>query len=359
MASILKNVASQNVTFGMVNATTGAADASATVTVYVTKDNGSQATGTGTVTNSGHGQYNYAPVQAETNAVDVGFVFTATGDVPVFYDFHTDISTVAGAIGVDWASVQNPTSTVGLTGTTISSSQTVASVSGSVGSVTGNVGGSVASVTGAVGSVTGNVGGNVVGSVGSVIGTVTANTTQLAGQIVTAAAGVTFPASVASPTNITAGTITTVTNLTNAPTSGDFTATMKTSLNNSTPTSVTTVTGNVNGSVGSVTGGVTVTTNNDKTGYSLTQAFPSNFSSLSITAGGAAKIDGTTALTESYASQGASLTLAQALYGITQFLGQHSTSGMVWSIQKRDGVTTAKTYTLDSATTPTLISETT
>lgn len=77
--------------------------------------------------------------------------------------------------------------------------------------------------------------------------TLPANTTQLAGQTVTAAAGVTFPSSVASPTNITAGTITTVTNLTNAPTAGDFTSTMKTSLNASTPASVT-------GAVGSVTG---------------------------------------------------------------------------------------------------------
>ena len=38
---------------------------------------------------------------------------------------------------------------------------------------------------------------------------------------------------------------------------------------------------------GSATGQVTVATNNDKTGYSLTQAFPTNFSSLAITAGGA------------------------------------------------------------------------
>jgi hypothetical protein len=45
--------------------------------------------------------------------------------------------------------------------------------------------------------------------------------------------------------------------------------------------------GNVTGSVGSVVSGVTVTTNNDKTGYSLTQAFPANFSSLAITVGGA------------------------------------------------------------------------
>ncbi len=39
-----------------------------------------------------------------------------------------------------------------------------------------------------------------------------------------------------------------------------------------------------------VTDGVTVTTNNDKTGYSLTQAFPSNFSALAITAGGAVTV---------------------------------------------------------------------
>jgi hypothetical protein len=64
-------------------------------------------------------------------------------------------------------------------------------------------------------------------------GVVKANTTQLAAQTVTAGAGVTFPSSVASPTNITAGTITTVTNLTNAPTAGDLTAAMKTSVENS------------------------------------------------------------------------------------------------------------------------------
>ncbi len=39
-----------------------------------------------------------------------------------------------------------------------------------------------------------------------------------------------------------------------------------------------------------VTDGVTVTTNNDKTGYALTQAFPSNFSALAITAGGAVTV---------------------------------------------------------------------
>lgn len=46
------------------------------------------------------------------------------------------------------------------------------------------------------------------------------------------------------------------------------------------------ITGNISGSVGSVTSPVTVGTNNDKNGYSLTQAFPPNFSSMVITSGG-------------------------------------------------------------------------
>jgi hypothetical protein len=78
----------------------------------------------------------------------------------------------------------------------------------------------------------------------------------------TAASAVTkIQAGLATPTNITAGTITTTTNLTNAPTSGDFTATMKTSIGTAVAASaVSSVTGNVGGnvtgSVGSVVGAV-------------------------------------------------------------------------------------------------------
>ena len=72
----------------------------------------------------------------------------------------------------------------------------------------------------------------------------------------------TLPAAPASTTNITAGVITTVTNLTNAPTAGDLTATMKTSVTTAataaTPTAaaVTGAVGSVTGAVGSVTGNV-------------------------------------------------------------------------------------------------------
>ena len=74
----------------MIVAAPGAALTGATVTIYVTKDNGAQATGVGSVTEAGHGQYNYAPTQAETNATNVGFLFTATTAVPENLDFHTD-----------------------------------------------------------------------------------------------------------------------------------------------------------------------------------------------------------------------------------------------------------------------------
>jgi len=53
-----------------------------------------------------------------------------------------DVSSTGGA-GIDWANIKSPTTTVGLTGTTISTSQVVASVTGAVGSVTANVGGDV------------------------------------------------------------------------------------------------------------------------------------------------------------------------------------------------------------------------
>ena len=98
-------------------------------------------------------------------------------------------------------------------------------------------GGAVASVTGAVGSVTAGV---TLASSQHVIvdsGTVTTltnlpaiSTNWITGTGVDATAVTKIQTGLATPTNITAGTITTVTNLTNAPTAGDLTSTMKTSV---------------------------------------------------------------------------------------------------------------------------------
>ena len=111
--------------------------------------------------------------------------------------------------------------------------------------ITGNLSGSVGSVTGSVGSVTARV---------------TANTDQWGGVAVT---GMPMP-TYTQPTGFLAAT---------------FPATVSSYAGGAVAS--------VTGAVGSVTSPVTVGTNNDKTGYSLTQAFPANFASLAITVGGA------------------------------------------------------------------------
>lgn len=173
----------------------------------------------------------------------------------------------------------------------------------------------------------------------------------------------TFPTTVASTTNITGGTITTVTNLTNAPTSGDFTATMKTSIGTAVAASaVASVTGNVGGNVagsvgsvtgavGSVTAGVTVTTNNDKTGYTASTVSDKTGYSLSAT--------GSAAMTESYAAAGAAPTIVQILYEIRALMAEKGISSTTLTTKKLDGSTTAATYTLDDATTPSSITRAT
>lgn len=128
-----------------------------------------------------------------------------------------------GVAGAGLTNINLPDQTMNITGDiTGNLSGSVGSVTGAVGSVTGNVGGSVASVVGAVGSVTGLTAANLDVAVSTRMATYTQPTGFLAA---------TFPLTVASTTNIAAGTITTVTNLTNAPTSGDLTATMKASVN--------------------------------------------------------------------------------------------------------------------------------
>lgn len=117
----------------------------------------------------------------------------------------------------------------------------------------------------------------------------------------------TFPSgTIANTTNVTAGTITTATNLTNAPTAGDFTSTMKTSLNAATPAVTVSdktgfslsasqtfnltgnITGNLSGSVGSVTGLTAsdvgaIKTQTDKLTFTVANQLDSNILSVNST----------------------------------------------------------------------------
>ena len=277
-------------------------------------------------------------------------------------------------------------------------------------------------------------------------GDIIANMTQVGGQTASASGTVTFPAAtLASTTNITAASGVTLESSQTFSTTGSV---------GSVTGAVGSVTGNVGGnvvgSVASVTAGVTVGTNNDKTGYTLTQAFPTNFASLGINSSGhisrvtlvdttttntdmrgtdgaalasawtstradyldsvllavnnnrtvqvtgshrvaadmhesqpgsihattfeAGAIDATalaadaaneiagavltTAMTESYRATNAAPTLAQAAFELIAHMGEASISGTTKTLKKIDG-TTAKTFTLDSSTTPTSITETT
>ena len=115
------------------------------------------------------------------------------------------------------------------------------------------------------------------------------------------------------------------------------------------------------------TSGVVVASGS-KTGYSLTQSFPTNFASLAITAGGAItagtvsdktgyalSATGSTALTEGYATDGSAPTLNQILYMIWSMLAEKSVSTTTLTTKKLDGTTTAMTFTLDDGTSPTSI----
>ena len=228
------------------------------------------------------------------------------------------ITTVSDKTGYSLSASQTFNVTGNITGNVSGSVGSVAgnvsgNVSGSVASVVGNVGGNVA---GSVASVSGNVGGNVVGSVASVTAPVTFNSGQYAAiassvwnagtrtltsggggagisaydvwnfvlsdtntaevDLVQAASGAGLTAgdvwTYASRT-ITGGIANTVTNVTNGVTVTTNNDKSGYSLSSSQSFNLTgNITGNLSGSVGSVSGGVTVTTNNDKTGYALSGA---------------------------------------------------------------------------------------
>lgn len=172
-----KNIASQKIGAQMITAADGTAF-TGTVTVYVTGDAGTQAigsVGSGVCTHEGNGYHTYAPSQAETNYDLVAFTFIGTGAIPTTIQLFSrpttgllaptvdgrtlDVSST-GEAGIDWANVGSPTTTLALTGTTISTSQVVASV-------TTKTGYSLLATTG-LGNQTADITGNLSGSVGSI-----------------------------------------------------------------------------------------------------------------------------------------------------------------------------------------------
>lgn len=92
---------------------------------------------------------------------------------------------------------------------------------------------------------------------------------------------------------------------------------------------------------------------------SATRTLTANTNLNDPTAAAVASAVFTTAMTESYRSADAAGTLAQYIHEIIAHLGEFAISGTTKTTKKLDGTTTAKTYTLDDATSPTSITEAT
>jgi len=187
-------------------------------------------------------------------------------------NFASMAITVGGAVTAGTVSDKTGYSLTPTTGLGNQTANITGNLSGSVGSVTSGVtvatnndktgyslaSGGLSAISTWTVAITGNITGNLSGSVGSVSGNVGGNVTGSVGSI----SGVTFPSNFGSMSitvggAVTAGTVSDKTGYSLTPTTG---------LGNQTAN----ITGNLSGSVGSVSSGVTVDTNNDKTGYSLT-----------------------------------------------------------------------------------------
>ena len=100
------------------------------------------------------GATNMAPVNLYIDLDAVDYQTEAFGALrPTTAGRTLDVS-AGGEAGIDLANVGSPTTTLNLSGVTISTSQQVASVTGAVASVTGNVGGNVLGYVGSINGVT-------------------------------------------------------------------------------------------------------------------------------------------------------------------------------------------------------------
>ena len=106
--------------------------------VRVKTGTGSWGSGAGTLAcDSTSGIWTYAPTQAETDAESFVVGVYKASSTSAQVTVATSASATAGYSGVDWSKLTAATTTVNLSGTTISTTQQVASVSGSVGSISG------------------------------------------------------------------------------------------------------------------------------------------------------------------------------------------------------------------------------
>ncbi len=406
-----KNVASQTIGAQLVSKTDGSAVTTGTTTVYVTGDGGTQAAGSvgsGACTHEGNGYWSYAPAQAETNYDHIAWTFVNTNAVNVTVQVFTTFPQTGDSFArlgepagdsviADIAGLQSDTNdiqarlpaalvsgridaSVGAMAANVVTASAIAADAITDAKVAADV--TIASVTGAVGSVTGNVGGNVTGSVGSVATGGIVAASFAAGAIDAAALAADASAEIADAVwdealagHATAGSAGKA--LSDAGTAGDpWSTALPGAYGSGTAGKI--IGDNLNATVGSRATQTSVDTIDDflytelaailadtnelQTDWVnggrldlLIDAIKSKTDNLPASPAAAGDVTGvwTTAMTEAYANDGATMTPAQALYMIWSLLAERSIASTTLTAKKLDGSTTAMTFTLDSATTPT------
>ena len=234
-----KNTASQYLGFVAVKAADGTAMTGLTIGSfgkYRSIDGGAQASCTGTISETANGQYVIALSQADTNGNDISFLFTYSGMIPVEKTIVTTTADPTDTVRFGLTSLPNAAAgaSTGLPLSVDSSGRVdVLKVNGTS-QTARDLGASVLLSAGTGAGQLDFTSGVVKSSLVQILGTAL---TETAGQLAAAFKQFFNIGSPTSTMNLITG-VTTVTNLTNAPTAGDFNATQKTSLNAATPASV-------------------------------------------------------------------------------------------------------------------------
>jgi hypothetical protein len=284
------------------------------------------------------GIWSYIPTQAETNYAAFLVSVYKSGCIPITVTVVTTASATAGYAGIDWAKVGNPTTTLGLSGTTIA---TVTAIAGTITTLDGLASGlSTSHGAGSWATATGfstHSAADVVTALGTG-GTLTAlasaqNLAVVAGYLDSEIAGI------LSYVDCLPATL-------NNLSSSDVTSACTSALNSYDPPT------NTELEARTLAAASYATAANQTAILGYVDCLPATLDGSTLTS------IWTTALAESYGTDGSALTAAQLLHLILANVSEFAIAGTTKTCKKLNGSTTAATYTLDSETAPTAITRT-
>lgn len=291
------------------------------VTITVRGQGGAEATGGGTTVFGASGIVYYTPIQAETDFTSFVVIASKTGCVPISQTIVTTASSVAGRT-VPAANSITATEAPSLANLDAAVSTRMATYTQPTGFLAATFPTTVASTTNITAGTITTVSGNVSGSVGSVVGLTAANldvavSTRLAS------------ASYTAPNNAGISAIDLLTS-----------ATLDATVSSRLPTS-------------SYVSPLDAAGTRAALGMASAN-MDAQFAALP-TAASIVAAQLTTAITESYRANGGAPTLAQFMCEVLAHLGESSIVGAVKTLNQFDHSTVAETFLLDSATAPTSI----